>query len=349
MICQAVRAGKKVGVTAVSHKVIRHLLEESCKVAREEGLALHCVQKVGKVRDPDHGSIEEVTSNSAVAQAMKVGEVSVFAGTAWLWARPELAEGLGVLFVDETGQMSLSNVLAVSSAARNLVLLGDPQQLEQPQQGSHPEGTDLSALEHILAGHKTMPERQGLFLEKTYRLHPRICSFTSEQFYEGRLETHRGLERQMILDGGAIQGSGLWYLPLLHEGNVNFSREEVEAIQARVDSSVLGPGHWQDAERVRRKIELDDILIVAPYNAQVEALKEALPGAHVGTVDKFQGQQSPIVIYSMTTSSPEDAPGGWSSSTAPIGSMWQPPGRKLPVFWWRVQSCWRRSAGVQGR
>ena len=233
---------EKVGVTAVSHKVIRHLLEESCKVAREEGLALHCVQKVGKVRDPDHGSIEEVTSNSAAAQAMKVGEVSVFAGTAWLWARPELAEGLDVLFVDEAGQMSLSNVLAVSSAARNLVLLGDPQQLEQPQQGSHPEGTDLSALEHILAGHKTMPERQGLFLEKTYRLHPHICRFTSEQFYEGRLEPHLGLERQMILDGSAIQGSGLWYLPLGHEGNVNSSREEVEAIQALVDSLVLGPG-----------------------------------------------------------------------------------------------------------
>ena len=232
--------------------------------------------------------------------------------------------------------MSLCDVLAASSAARNLVLLGDPQQLEQPHQGSHPEGTDLSALEHILAEHKTMPETQGLFLEETYRLYPDLCRFTSEQFYEGRLEPRPGLERQRVLDGGAIQGSGLWYLPQAHDGNVNSSGEEVEAIRALVNSLVLDQGRWQDSDGVRRKIELSDILIVAPCNAQVAALKEALPGAKVGTVDKFQGQQAAVVIYSMTTSSPEEPPGGWSSSTAPIGSMWRHPGRKRPVSWWRV-------------
>ena len=206
--------------------------------------------------------------------------------------------------------MSLSNVLAVSSGARNLVLLGDPQQLEQPQQGSHPEGTEVSALEHVLAGHKTMPAEQGLFLEETYRLHPGICSFTSEQFYESRLQPRPDLEKQMIVGGTTIQGSGLWYLPLLHEGNVNSSPEEILAIQGLVDSLVRGQSRWQNAEGRRRNIDLADILIVAPYNAQVVALREALPGAQVGTVDKFQGQQAPIVIYSMTTSSPEDAPRG---------------------------------------
>ncbi|WP_371260900.1 AAA domain-containing protein [Bradyrhizobium sp. Cp5.3] len=52
------------------------------------------------------------------------------------------------------------------------------------------------------------------------------------------------------------------------------------------------------------------MLIVAPYNAQVFGLQELIPGAHVGTVDKFQGQEAPIVIYSMTTSSHSDAPLG---------------------------------------
>ena len=310
MICEAVRAGKKVGVTAVSHKVIRHLLEESCVAAREEGVSLPCIQKVGEVRDPDHASIVEVTTNSAVAEALEKGEVPVFAGTAWLWARAELAESLDILFVDEAGQMSLSNVLAVSSAARNLVLLGDPQQLEQPQQGSHPEGTEVSALEHVLGRHKTMPEEQGLFLEETYRLHPDICSFTSEQFYESRLQPRPGLEKQMLVGGNTIQGSGLWYLPLLHEGNVNSCTEEVEAIQSLVDSLVQGQSVWQNSDGQRHKIGLHDILIVAPYNSQVVDLRKALPGAQVGTVDKFQGQQAPIVIYSMTTSSPEAAPRG---------------------------------------
>ena len=212
--------------------------------------------------------------------------------------------------MDEAGQMSLSNVLAVSSAARNLVLLGDPQQLEQPQQGSHPEGTEVSALEHVLGRHKTMPEEQGLFLEETYRLHPDICSFTSEQFYESRLQPRPGLEKQMLVGGNTIQGSGLWYLPLLHEGNVNSCTEEVEAIQSLVDSLVQGQSVWQNSDGQRHKIGLHDILIVAPYNSQVVDLRKALPGAQVGTVDKFQGQQAPIVIYSMTTSSPEAAPRG---------------------------------------
>ena len=155
-----------------------------------------------------------------------------------------------------------------------------------------------------------MPERQGLFLEKTHRLHPEICRFTSEQFYEGRLQPLSGLDRQAILGRTMIQGAGLWYLALIHEGNVNSSQEEVRAIQILVDSLVTGQSCWRDAQGRQRQLKLSDILIVAPYNAQVTALEEVLPEAHVGTVDKFQGQQAPIVIYSMTTSRPEDAPRG---------------------------------------
>ena len=235
----------------------------------------------------------------------------VVAGTAWLWSREDYFEAVDVLFVDEAGQMSLANVLAVSQAAKSLVLLGDPQQLEQPLKGSHPEGADLSALEHLLAGAKTIAAGKGMFLERTWRLHPSLCRFTSEVFYEGRLHSHEGLERQNIKGHPWLGEAGLWFVPVQHDGNQNASPEEVERIA----------GHCRHADSTRRELDrrqgpdaahcsLNDILIVAPYNAQVSDLAARLPDARIGTVDKFQGQQAPVVIYSLTTSSPEDAPRG---------------------------------------
>src|SRR5205807_6654004 len=150
---------------------------------------------------------------------------------AWLWARPDAFEALDVLFIDEAAQMSLANVLAVSQAAKTIVLLGDPRQLEQPMQGSHPEGTDVSALNHILGIHATIPEDRGLFLEETWRLHPEICAFTSELFYESRLRSRPDLELQQIRSTGGINGSGLRFLPVVHDGNQSSSPEEADAIR----------------------------------------------------------------------------------------------------------------------
>jgi uncharacterized protein len=206
--------------------------------------------------------------------------------------------------------MSLANVLVVGQAAKSLVLLGDPQQLEQPLRGSHPEGADSSALEHLLDGAKTIPLHKGLFLEKTWRLHPELTKFTSEVFYEGRLQSRDGLENQRIEGHGLLGHSGLWYLPVEHHGNQNASPEEVEAVCRLVESLVQPGVEWVDDKNIRRPMTLGDILIVAPYNTQVSDLSLRLPNARIGTVDKFQGQQAPIVIYSMTTSSPEDAPRG---------------------------------------
>src|SRR6202034_2665332 len=135
-----------------------------------------------------------------------------------VWSRTDVFESVDVLFVDEAAQMSLANVLAVSQAAKALVLLGDPQQLDQPTQGSHPDGTDTSALDHLLAGHQTIPEDRGLFLEETWRLHPTICAFTSELFYEGRLRPHPGLELQEVRSTSMLRGAGLRYLPVPHIG-----------------------------------------------------------------------------------------------------------------------------------
>jgi superfamily I DNA and/or RNA helicase len=207
-------------------------------------------------------------------------------------------------------QMSLANVLAVSQSAHTVVLVGDPQQLDQPTQGSHPDGVDLSALNHILGEQQTIPPDKGLFLEETWRLHPDICAFTSELFYAGKLRSKAGLDRLTINSPGPISGSGLRYLPVDHSGNQNCSPEEVEAIGNLVQAVLAGASTWVDRDGRERPVALDDILIITPYNAQVFEIRRRIPGARVGTVDKFQGQEAAIAIYSIATSSHADAPRG---------------------------------------
>jgi superfamily I DNA and/or RNA helicase len=154
-------------------------------------------------------TIEELTDNGETLDRLRDGRANVVGGTQWLWARPDAQEAADVLFVDEAGQMSLANVLAASQGAASVVLLGDPQQLEQPQQGTHPEGTDVSALEHILQGHKTISDDRGIFLPETWRLSPSICTFTSEVFYEGKLHARAGLEKQVLVGAAKEVGCGL--------------------------------------------------------------------------------------------------------------------------------------------
>jgi uncharacterized protein len=313
MICELIRRGKKVGVTAVSHNVIKNLLEEVLKAAEEAGItSVACAHKVNGLTDVVclPAGLIEIKTNDKVLTKLQNGQANVLGGTAWLWSRREFFQTVDVLFIDEAGQMSLANVLAVAQAAKNLVLIGDPQQLEQPSRGTHPQGADASALEHLLAGRKTIPPDKGLFLEKTWRLHPKICDFTSEVFYEGRLEPREGLDTQAIVGHPWLGEAGLWFVPVSHEGNQNASPEEVECIGAIVDELLQRRVNWVDDKGKRRPLEPEDILIVAPYNAQVSDLMNRLPNARVGTVDKFQGQQAPVVIYSLTTSSPEEAPRG---------------------------------------
>jgi uncharacterized protein len=182
--------------------------------------------------------------------------------------------------------------------------------LEQPQKGSHPEGSDISALAHLLDGRRTIGETQGLFLTETWRLHPAICSFTSELFYEGRLTSLDGLERQNIEALAPFSGAGLWFVPVVHEGNRSYSAEEVAQVAGIVEYLTQPGTNWTDRHGNRRLLTRDDVLIVAPYNDQVDRLRDRLPGVRAGTVDKFQGQEAAVVIYAMTTSSPEDAPRG---------------------------------------
>jgi uncharacterized protein len=311
MICELVRRGARVGITAVSHKVIQNLLDATVKAAGELQLPMTCIHKVTTKSDPAP-AIEELTDNAETLARLSDGRANVVGGTQWLWARPE-AQGIAdVLFVDEAGQMSLANVLAASQGAVSVVLLGDPQQLEQPQQGTHPEGTDVSALEHILQDHKTISADRGIFLPETWRLAPSICAFTSEVFYEGKLSSSAGLERQVLIGTAPFEGAGLWVAAVTHVGNQNSSSEEVDLIEKIVECLLQPKAQWVDCHGAPHQMTSDAILIVAPYNSQVSLLSERLAphGIRVGTVDRFQGQEAPVVIYSMATSTPEDAPRG---------------------------------------
>jgi len=188
--------------------------------------------------------------------------------------------------------------------------LGDPQQLDQPTQGSHPDGTESSALDHILGGKQTITPEQGLFLPSTWRLHPDVCVFTSELFYDAKLASKEGLDRQVVSSSGVLNGSGLRFIPIDHAGNTSSSTEEAEAVKSLVDSILADNAQWTNSDGVSAPITLEDILIIAPYNAQVFEIQQRLPSARVGTVDKFQGQEAPVAIYSMATSSHADAPRG---------------------------------------
>ena len=312
MICELVKQGKKIGITALSHKVIRKLLDEVVEAARRAQLqGVRCFQKVKiKAADDDASEIEITTDDDAPLDALHSGAANVVGGTSWLWTRPECSDAVDVLFIDEAGQMALADVVAVSRAAKNIVLIGDPQQLDRPLKGSHPPGAESSALQHLLGDHQTIPDSMGLLLPETWRLHPHICTFTSDLFYEGRLSP-RGFTRNREISGHPwLSGAGLWFVPVDHQANRNSSAEEVDVI-ARIVESLLRPEvKWTRSEGNPRRLTANDILIVAPFNAQVADLTARMPDVPIGTVDKFQGQEAPVVIYSLTTSSPEDAPRG---------------------------------------
>lgn len=310
LILELVTRGKRIGITALSHKVVRGLLNKILELAEHDGINVACLQKVSFTDDALPSGLRETKKNEDVLSALRSGAVQIAGGVSWLWAREEMADAVDYLFIDEAGQFSLADTLAIAHAGNNLVLLGDPQQLKQPLQGSHPDGAEASALEHILSGHATIPKEKGVFLDMTWRLHPNICDFISELFYERRLHPRPGLENQKVNAEGIFNGSGLRLINIVHNGNQSSSREEVAAIVDIVRGLTDGKVTWTDAKGVTRKVTHEDVRIIAPYNAQVAALNVALPGFAVGTVDKFQGQEAPIVICSMATSSPEDAPRG---------------------------------------
>ena len=317
MILELARAGRQVGIVAFTHRAIENLLDEVLTHARL-GETVSAIRKI----DPDDEPPEDcgyvcTTDNGEVRAALASGRVQVAAGTAWLWSRAELDGAIDTLFVDEAGQMSLANVLAVSGAARNVILLGDPQQLSQVKKGAHPDGADASSLEHVLAGEPVIDPTRGIFLAQTWRLHPDVNAFTSPAFYKGELRSAPSASRQSLSASGPMTGTGVRWLPIPHAGNHNASEEEASAVAAIYQN--LLAGRWVDADGVDRPITPGDLLVIAPYNAQVELIAERLRAIAldapidprepwVATVDKIQGQQGAAAIYSMATSSQDEMP-----------------------------------------
>ncbi len=313
MIVTLLAAGKRVGITGTSHKVIGNLITAVLTAADEEGIIVRPIQHGPPDQvHADERVIKSKNGAADVADQLSDGRANFAAGTSWLWVSPRLVGAIDVLFVDEAGQISLANVVAVARSAESLVLLGDPQQLDQPTQGSHPPGADGSALAHVLGGHATIPPDRGLFLETTWRLHPALARFTSEVFYDDRLESERNLGVQRLEAGGwDLDGVGPRIVEVPTAGADNESPDEAAAVASMAHALVEGGASWIDAKGVRRRLTWEDVLIVAPYNAQVGTIARLLPTrARVGTVDKFQGQEAPVSIYSLTTSNPELAPRG---------------------------------------
>jgi predicted RecB family nuclease len=288
LIARLLAHRKRVGVASTSHKAIHKLLSE----VEEAGIDVDGVKKAtaGNPESFYEGS-DRITSDDdrdACIEAMLSG------GTAWLYSHRDFDCGLDYLFIDEAGQVSLADALAMGAAARNLILVGDPQQLAQVLQGSHPDGVEASVLQHLLDGHATIPPDRGLFLETTYRLHPDIQRYISEEFYDNRLESD-----PICATRATPLGTGLRFCPVLHEGCRQESQAEADRVVAEI-ATMRAAG-----------ISDSDIIVVAPYNAQVNLLRQLLPAdIRVGTVDKFQGQEALVVLYSMASSSGKEIPRG---------------------------------------
>ncbi|MFN6925018.1 MAG: TM0106 family RecB-like putative nuclease [Tabrizicola sp.] len=306
-ILSLVRNGARVGVTSNSHEAIRNVLMECLSALEDEDLpiTLDLVHKTGGDDDgyPDDCPVRRTTDNDEAA-----GGQHVVGATAWFFSRDENVQAFDWLFVDEAGQVGLANMAAMGRAARNIVLVGDPRQLPQVIQGAHPEPANLSCLDWMLGEHATVPPDRGIFLPVSRRMHPEVCRFISDQFYEGRLTSHPDTARQAVR-GTRFPKAGAFWVPVPHEGNAQIAAEEVGAIGMAVTDLLTGT--WTDKDGTTRPMRASDIIVVAPYNAQVNALREALPDAiRVGTVDKFQGQEAPVCLVSMTASSAEETSRG---------------------------------------
>ncbi len=307
LIVDLVQARKSVGVTAGSHKVFGELLAKVAREAETRGVKLRIGQRSGE--DAAIPAATPLNTDRAVA-SLQTRSFDVIGATTWLWAREDTADSVDVLVIDEAGQMSLADALSASSCAQNLILLGDPLQLNQPLKGVHPPGAERSVLGHVLNGERVMPEELGVFLDGSWRLHPDICAYTSEVFYEGKLRSHPGRERLSLEGSAPLSGTGIRFLSVSHEGHSNSSPEEALAIAGLIEALLGSGATYTDANGDRHPITRSDILVITPYNAQVAEISAAMPGLRVGTVDKFQGQEAPISIYSMATSSSDEAPRG---------------------------------------
>jgi predicted RecB family nuclease len=308
MIVAALQAGQRVAVCAFSHGAIQNLLHAIEECAHEAGFAFRGVYKP-KDDDPyasPHELIGVTTDNAETLDE----SFQLVAGTSWLLSLPGHRERFGTVFIDEAGQFSLASAVAVAPCAECAVLLGDPQQLPQVNQASHPYGAGASVLEHLLGGHDTVQEGCGVLLDESWRMHPSVTAFVSEGSYDGKLRSRDACSLRRVDSAGAISGAGLRCLGVDHAERVQDSPEEADAIAAAC-RDLLADGTVTDEKGATRRLLPRDIMVVAPYNMAVARIRRAVPeGVRVGTVDMFQGREAAVVFFAMTCSTGEDVPRG---------------------------------------
>lgn len=321
VVAALVERGWRVGVVAQSHAVVENML----RAVAGAGVPADAIAKKapgtqdGRVADPDAPWTWVPDKGFAAFWAAHPGGApgagAVLGGTAWdLVNAGRLPDApLDLLVVDEAGQLALATTFAVAGAARSMLLLGDPQQLPQVSQGTHPEPVDRSALGWLTDGHDTLPPALGYLLPVTHRMHPELCAAVSVLSYEGRLVAAPAAAAR-ALEGVA---PGVHGVLVEHDGNAVRSVEEADAV-VRLLQDLVGRT-WHDpsagAGASGRPLEPRDVLVVAPYNAQVFTVRQALDaaglaGTRVGTVDRFQGQQAPVVVVTTAASSPAHVPRG---------------------------------------
>jgi hypothetical protein len=306
LILHLIKQGHRVGVASGNHAAIHNLLTEVDEYA-PPGKPFKGLKKCGNDGGNSYESKRGLIENSQEIADFAGGDYELVAGTAWLFCSEEMDGTLDYLFCDEAGQISLADALAMGTCARNVILLGDPQQLAQVSQAVHPPGAGVSVLEHLLEEDTTIPPERGLFIDETRRMHPDVCKFISRAIYEDRLESFADCANQRVDAPGELTGTGIRYVPVAHEGNTRESPEEAETIAGLVDD--LLKGQYAKEDGTSSPLKPEEIMVVAPYNAQVRSLRDLLPaGVKVGTVDKFQGQEAAVCFFSMATSSGEEIP-----------------------------------------
>jgi predicted RecB family nuclease len=303
IIHKLITAGKRVGITAMSHAAIDNLLSATYEVFQEKG-NLETLRALRHNAPTTDGRLEGVCYHAKKGE-LESTKFNLLAGTTWLFAKADLRPfPVDVLIIDEAGQLALADAIAAANAAQNLILLGDPLQLAQVSQADHPDGSGASVLEHVLGDQATIPAKEGVFISETRRMHPDVCAFISRQIYEGRLTSHASCARQTT-----NFGTGLRWIKATHAERSTESYEESALVVEQI-LSMIGT-QWVNQAGESAPLAASDFLVVAPYNDQVNLLrrefdKAGLKGVRAGTVDKFQGREAPVVFFTMTTSSGVD-------------------------------------------
>lgn len=305
IIVELIKLNKKIGVSSNSHKAIHNLLNKIEKVALAAGIHFNGIKRSHDDKNTYNGKFIKSDSKKDHMPS----DCSLYAGTVRFFAEKFFETNpVDYLFIDEAGQVCVANVVAMGTATKNIILIGDQMQLAQPMKGIHPGDSGLSILDFLLGDHATVSPSQGVFLKETYRMRPRICNFISKAFYEERLSAHPSVyQYELSFDKINLPTEGICIIPVSHEGCSQKSVEEGQIITSLYQTLLQQKLKVDD--KIERKLTSPDILVVSPYNIQVNYLRSILPeGAQVGTIDKFQGQEAAIVLVSMTTSSAEDLP-----------------------------------------